>query len=188
MKAILQGGPYDGTALDDNDVNLYTRFIPVGIRQFIMMPPIESWEAVRRGDVDKAGPFDGDSPIYELIRTRNGMEGRYDSVGSTFAAALQQQKAGRQPIPEVEFTGQYFKCYRGDLRDITLPRDYFMITDEKDRKWSCVAVSQAEGESGDLGEMLPLMGGEPLSEPLQIVTLHCDYKDELPAKLADQTD
>ena len=31
MKASLFGGPYDGTALDHNDINLYTRFSPVGM-------------------------------------------------------------------------------------------------------------------------------------------------------------
>lgn len=188
MNAILHGGPYDGTALDHNDINLYTRFVPVGIRKFVLMPPVESWEAVRRGDVDKDGPFDGQCPIYELIRTPSEMEGRYDADGSTFSAAMQEHSEGRQPVPMVEFTGQYFKCYRGDLRDVSPPDDQFNVTDEKDREWVCMAVSRNEGESGGFGEMLSNLGGEPLSEPLRMVTLHCNDKEELPVKLADVID
>ena len=57
MQAMLHGGPYDGIVLDHNDINLYTRFLPVGIRKFVLMPPLKDWDAVRRGDKEKDGPL-----------------------------------------------------------------------------------------------------------------------------------
>lgn len=188
MHATLHGGPYDGLLVDHNDINLYTRFLPVGIRKFILMPPRKEWDAVRRGDVEKDGPFDGSCPLYELVRTHVGMEGRYDADGSVFAEASREYSEGRQPVPHVEFTGQYFKCYRGDMRDVLLPANHFTVTDEKDRKWVCVPVSKEEGESGGFGQLLSMMGGPPLSEPLRVVTLHCNDQAELPVKLSDQID
>ena len=35
MEAKLFDGPYRGVSLDHNDVNLYTQFVPVGIRKFV---------------------------------------------------------------------------------------------------------------------------------------------------------
>ncbi len=185
MDAILFDGPYDGTELDHNDVNLYTQFTPVGSRKFLIMPPRDKWDAVRRGEIPKGGPFDGICPIYELVRTTAGMEGVYDRDGSIFTAAL------RQPIPAAPsfpFTGQYFKCYRGDLRDVSIPDNHFNATDEKEREWVCVPVSRQEGETGGLGEALSHLGGKPSTDPLKIVILHCDDKADLATRLSDQLD
>lgn len=188
MNAVLYGGPYDGTAVDQNDINLYTKYVPVGIRKFVVMPPIDDWDAVRRGDLNRNGPFEGQSSIYELIRTPDGIEGRHDLGGHVFDAAMREQTQGQQPTAKVEFTGQYFKCYRGDLRDVSFRDDCFGVRDEKGREWECIALSREEAESEDIAEMLPHLGGEPLSEPLRIVTLHCEEGGELPAKLADVID
>jgi hypothetical protein len=188
MRARFIGGPYDGIDLDHNDINLYTQFLPIGIRQFVVMPPKSDWDAVRRGELGKEGPFVGDCTTYELVRTSQGIEGRYDADGSIFAEALREFNEGRQSVPHIEFTGQYFKCYRGDLRDVSLPESHFTVADEKGRKWECMSVSKEEGERGGFGEMLSMMGGEPLSEPLRMVILHCNNKAELPSKLTDQID
>jgi hypothetical protein len=188
MQAMLHGGPYDGITLDHNDINLYTRFLPVGIRKFVLMPPLKDWDAVRRGDKDKDGQFDDACPIYELVRTTQGIEGRYDADGSIFAEASREYGEGRQAVPQVEFTGQYFKCYRGDLQDVALPKEHFVVTDEKDREWHCFAVSKEEGETGGFAEMFSRLGGKPSTQPLRLVILLCNDQSELPAKLADQID
>jgi len=185
MEALLNDGPYDGTDLDHNDVNLYTQFVPIGGRKFLIMPPRDKWDAVRHGDLPKGGPFDGVCPIYELVRTTAGMMGMYDPDGSIFTAA------SRQPIPSARtypFAGQYFKCYRGDLRDVSISENHFNVTDEKDREWVCIPVSREEGETGGLGEALLHLGAEPWSEPLKIVIVHCDDKADLATKLSDQLD
>ena len=145
MQATLTGGPYDGTILDHNDIHLYARIYPAGNRKFILLPPRKDWDAVRRDQVDKDGPFDGQQAVYELVKTQRGFEGQHDTDGSTFAEALRE---GRQPVPQVEFTGQWFKCYRGDLSGVAIPAGDFSVTDEKDREWTCVAVSREEGEHG----------------------------------------
>jgi hypothetical protein len=188
MQAVLHGGPYDGICLDHNDVTLYTRFHPVGMRKFILMPPIAVWEEVRRGDRDKNGPFEGECALYELVRTPEGMAGRYDSDGGTLALALKESREGRQPVPQVEFKGQCFKCYRGDMRDVELPPNNFPVVDEKERQWTCVVVSKEEGESGGFGEMLSYLGGEPLDEPLRVAIHYCADKAELRFKLSDEID
>lgn len=54
------------------------------------------------------------------------------------------------PVPQVEFTGQYFQCCRGVDN---LPSDYFDVVDEKDRVWQCVAITRQEGEGS--GRRLP---------------------------------
>jgi hypothetical protein len=41
MKATFSGGPYDGVVLDHNDITLYTRFTPIGIRKFVFLWPQE---------------------------------------------------------------------------------------------------------------------------------------------------
>jgi hypothetical protein len=188
MQATFHGGPYDGVVLDHNDINLYTRFLPVGIRKFVLMPPLKDWEAVRRGEKDKDSQFEDACPVYELVRTTHGMEGRFDADGSIFAEASREYSEGRQPVPQVEFTGQYFKCYRGDLQDVPLPEERFLVTDEKDREWVCFPVSKEEGETGGFAEMLSRLGGKPSDQPLRLVILHCIDRSELPAKLADQLD
>jgi hypothetical protein len=188
MKATFFDGPYDRIVLDHNDINLYTQFLSVGVRKFVFMPPRGQWDAVRRGELEKDGPFNGDCFVYELVPTPNGIEGRYDADGKVFADASQEYREGRQVVPKIEFTGQYFKCYRGDLRDISLPNNHFTVIDDKNRQWACVPVSREEGESGSLAEPLSLMGGEPLSEPLRMVSLHCQDKAELPVALADHID
>ncbi len=190
MKAILDGGPYDGVELDHNDINLYTGFNPIGSRQFLTMPPLKHWDAVRRGEKDKGGPFDDSCPVYELVDTDQGVRGRYDASAKIFVDAIREYQEGRQPIPEVEFTGHYFECYRGDMRDVRLPENYFTVTDEKDRRWVCVPVSREYVDSGvGFKAMMSMMGkGEPLTEPLRSATVLCDDAVELPAKLADFID
>lgn len=188
MQATFHGGPYDGIVLDHNDINLYTRFLPVGIRKFVLMPPLEEWDAVRRGEKGKDGQFEAACPMYELVRTTQGIEGRFDADGSIFAQASREYSEGRQVVPHVEFTGQYFKCYRGDLEDVSLPVEHFVVRDEKDREWVCFPVSKAEGESGGFAEMMSRLGGKPSTQPLRLVILHCNDQAELPSKLADQID
>jgi hypothetical protein len=154
MQATLHGGPYDGIVLDHHDINLYTRFVPVGIHKFVLMPPLNDWDAVRNGDKEKDGQFEETCPIYELVRTAQGMDGRFDVDGRIFSEATRTYGEGLQLVPRAEFTGQYFKCYRGDLENSSLPGRHFVVTDEKDRQWSCFPVSKEEGESVPLGEML----------------------------------
>lgn len=185
-KATFYGGPYDGIMLDHNDMNLYTRHWAIGVRTFLAMPPRTKWDDVRRGDLDKDGPFDEDCPIYELLHTPHGIECRYDDGGS-FDEACREYGEERQVGPQVKFTGQYFKCYRDDSGVISIPDRHFAVIDEKDRQWVCVPVSKTEGEGG-VAEMLSRMGGGPSSKPLRMVILHCEEKTELAAKLADQID
>jgi hypothetical protein len=189
MNAMLHGGPFDGTVLDHNDVNLYTLFHPVGIRKFIIMPPLADWDAVRRGEIDKTGPFTGQRSTYELIHTEDGVEGHFDPDGATMAEAMKEYSEGHQVVPDIPFTGQYYKCYRGDTKD--LPQrtaEHFVVLDEKDREWLCIAVSKEEGESESFAEILAKMGGEPSSQPFRFVSVHCDGLSQLPAKLSDEID
>ena len=188
MNAILIGGLYDGITLDHNDVKLYARFCPVGVRKFIALPPRPNWGPVRRGDLGKDGPFTDERSVYELVRIPVGTEGQYDADGSILATATEELAEDREVVPEVEFTGQYFKCYRGDLRDVSLPANHFAVTDERNRDWVRIAVSGEAGDGDGFAEMVSYMGGEPLSEPLRMTKLHCMDKSELPAKLADQID
>jgi hypothetical protein len=81
-----------------------------------------------------------------------------------------------------------YKCYRGDLRDVSLPANHFAVTDERNREWVRIAVSGEASDGDGFAEMVPYVGGEPLSEPLRMTKLHCIDKSELPAKLADQID
>ena len=178
MQVTLNGGPYDGIVLDHNDIRLYARIQPVGPRNFILLPPRKDWDAVRREEVDKNGPFDGQRAIYEYVKTQHGFKGQHDTDGSTFAEALREYSDGRQPVPQAEFTGQFFKCYRGDLSDVELPAGDFTVTDGKDRQWTCVAVSREEGESS---------GFEGMASRL-VALLHCNDKTELSAKLTDEID
>lgn len=188
MRARFHGGPYDGIDFDHHDINLYTRLMPVGIRTFVLMPPLNEWDAVRRGEKEKDGQFEDASPIYELVRTTHGIEGHFDADGSIFGAASKEYSEGHQAVPQVEFTGQYFKCYRGNLDDVSLPLQHFVVMDEKGREWFCFPVSKEEGESGGFGEMLSRLGGKPSTQPLWQVILHCNDQNELPSRLADQTD
>lgn len=186
MQAKLHGGPYDGIVLDHNDINLYTRFLPVGIRKFVLMPPLKEWDAVRRGEKEKDGQFEEACAMYELVRTTQGMEGRFDADGTNFSEASSEYSEGRQFVPQVDFTGWYFKCYRGDLEDVPLPAERFVVTDEKDREWVCFPVSKEEGETGGFGAMLSRSGGKPSTQLLRLVILHCNDQSELASKLADQ--
>jgi len=179
MKAILNDGPYDGTELDHNDINLYTTFWPVGVRQFIIMPPPSDWDAVRQDQKDKSGPFEGSRPIYELIRTGGTIEGRFDCDGNVFSSAIQEHQEGRQKVPVIEFSGQYFGCWLGKLR--SFPDDYFMVTDEKDREWLCIWLSKEEGEAGG-----PRIALSRFEHGGKFVVLLCDHEDELRGRLSDQ--
>jgi hypothetical protein len=126
--------------------------------------------------------------VYEIVHTPGGVEGQFDADGSVFAAAMKEYREGRQPVPQVEFSGQYYKCYRGDPQDIPRLDGCFNVTDEKDRDWVCVAVSKEQGEEVGFAEMLSRLGGKPSSQPLRLVTLLCESKDDLPRKLSDQID
>jgi hypothetical protein len=152
------------------------------------MPPLKEWDAVRRGDKEKFGQVEDVCPMYELVRTTQGIEGRYDADGSIFAEALKEKKEGRQPVPQVIITGQYFKCYRGDLQEVSVPDDHFVVTDEKDREWICFPVSKEEGETGGFAEIFSRLGGKPSTQPPRLVFLLCNDQSELAAKLADQID
>jgi hypothetical protein len=188
MQARFHGGPYDGIVLDHIDINLYTCFVPVGIRKFILMPPPNEWDAVRRGEKEKDGQFEDACPIYELLRTSQGMKGHFDVDGSVFAEASKEFSEGRQVVPNIEFTGQYFKCYRCEIGDVALPAERFEVTDEKEREWVCCPIPREEGESGGFAEMLSRRGEKSSPQPLRLVILHCDHKSELASKLADQID
>ena len=45
-------------------------------------------------------------------------------------------------MPQVAFTGQYFKCYRGDLEGVSLPENKFVVTDDKEREWVCFHIAK----------------------------------------------
>jgi len=129
MFAKFKGGPYDGIELDHNDINLYTAFTLIGIRKFLLMPPFDKWDAVRRGEIDKNADF-GKRLVYELVRTPLVSVATFDPDGNVFANAVRDQAEGRGPafIPR-PFTGAYYECVRGDWALTQAGR--FSVTDEK---------------------------------------------------------
>jgi hypothetical protein len=188
MSAILRGGPYDGTSLNHNDINLYTRLISVGVREFISLPPPDQWDAVRLGEIEKTGPFKGNCHLYELVRTPEGVVGRYDLDGDILSQAMKEDHEGRQAVPTFPPTGRYYRCYRGDPADLPQRTDrHFDVTDEKSRIWLCVAVTWEEGLSGGFTEGIARLG-KPSSQKSKVVTLLCGDPSELTTKLSDQLD
>jgi hypothetical protein len=190
VKAKVIGGPYDGTELDANDVNLYTKFWPVGHRKFILMPPFDKWDEVRQGTVDKNADL-GMREVYELVRTQDGMSAVHDPSGAVFHAALVDEREGRGPQPVAEpFTGSYYQCIRGKWA-LSRP-GYFAIRDDKDREWACCEIPRHEAERDDvlvgMFEIRAIHEESGTNERLSVSTRHCDSVDELPAQLADVID
>lgn len=188
MIARLKGGPYDGIELDHNDINLYTAFTPIGRRQFLLMPPFDKWNAVRRGEIEKDADF-GMRLVYELVRTPPVSVATFDPDGKVFADAVRDQAEGRGPafVPP-PFTGVYYQCVRGDWALTQAGR--FSVTDEKGRKWACLQVSKEEGEQflGGYSELSQAHDASESTERLQVSTLWVNSADELPVKLADIID
>ena len=199
MLAKFIGGPYDGIALDHNDINLYCTFSRIGGCTFIEMPPFENWEAVRRGDVDKNTPFPKVCLFYQLVRNETGMEARFDENAEALLTAMrEQEQAGSRAVPpSVEFRGTYYRCLRGDVDNlgVTAP-DSFSVRDEKGRNWVCHPVAKEGAASPSLfagiADVLEAQGRSHelglASRGTKVEVLLCDSRDELRRKLADILD
>ncbi len=191
MLAKCKGGPYDGTELDHNDINLYAKIMPVGVRNFVALPAFQNWDAVRRSEIDADKAFDKSSPFYELIRTPDGMDAVYDHGCERFGAANRDEREGRGPKPvEQPFTGSYYQCIRGEWAVGTDGR--FAVTDEKGRTWACKPITRDEGERSDIFADLPELSRahdqSGISDRLIVNTVHCESPGELSATLADHVD
>lgn len=190
MIAKFNCGPYDGIELDHNDMRLYAGFQPVGTRKFVIMPPFDQWDAVRRGEVEK-DDVKGMRLVYELVRTPTGAVATFDSDGSVFVKALNDEREGRGPafVPR-PFTGAYYQCVRGEWA--LPPAGRVSVTDEKGRKWACLKISNKEGERPDLfapvADLMKAHDAAGTDERFQVSTHHCESAHELPAKLADLID
>lgn len=196
MIARFVGGPYDGVELDHNDINLYCQVSPIGLRKFVLMPPLADWEAVKKGDKTKDDQFDMHLS-YELVRTSTGMTANFDDKAERFLQALEEQRQGTQAAPDVPFTGACYKCMRGDVDYLALEQvGFFPITDQKGREWVCHAVSRDEGENANISEqMYPVVEAQGKAHEqgfsrtgTKAPILHCESKEELPARLADILD
>jgi len=196
MIARFVGGPYDGVELDHNDINLYCRFTPIGLRKFVLMPPLADWKAVKKGDKTKEDQFDM-LLSYDLVRTATGMTAYFDDKAERLSQASAEQRQGTQVVPHVPFTGAYYKCMRGDVDYLALEKvGFFPVTDQKGREWVCHAVSRDEAENPNiLEQMYPVVEAQGKAHEqgfsrmgTKVSILHCESKEELPAKLADILD
>lgn len=93
MKAEFFGGPYDGKVLDHNEVNQFTEFarcrLDGGIVHFVLMPPLELWDQIRRGEMPKNSTGDGGKPYpYELCREPSGPKFRDAVQNGRFEEAM----------------------------------------------------------------------------------------------------
>ena len=141
MIVKFTGGPYDGTKIDQKDINRFCNLMPVGIRKYVLMPSPKDWEAVKQGK-NTEGPLHR----YELIRTGIHMEAVYDEKGEVFSTALKEYNESKQIIPEVPFTGQYYCCLHDEGQLNVTRADAFPVIDEKDRNWLCFPYCREEGE------------------------------------------
>ncbi len=190
MLAKFKGGPYDGTELDHNDIRLYTKFMPVAGRQFVVMPANKNWDAIRRGEIEPENAFDESSPFYELIRTPIGMEAIYDHGCEQFGAAHQDESEGRVPAPvEPPFFGAYYQCFRGEW---AFSIDGFSaVVDEKGRTWACREIGHegwGPSNPSDTSRIWAAHRDCGTDERLREVTHHCDSLTDLAAELADEID
>jgi hypothetical protein len=79
MQVVLFGGPYDGTTLYHNDINLYAhKWESFGVQKFLLLPPFQDWKAVRDGDLPKGGPYSGNLVVYEAYEVAGRFEGKLD--------------------------------------------------------------------------------------------------------------
>ncbi len=91
--ALFEGGPYDGMKININHINKYCNMTPIatkrGLRLFVVLPPLQDWERVVKGEIAKEGPFDV-FHCYERKLVPGGAEFHYCS-GETISEALSEQ-------------------------------------------------------------------------------------------------
>jgi hypothetical protein len=91
--ALFEGGPYDGMKININQINKYCNITPIatkrGLRLFVVLPPLQDWERVVKGEIAKEGPFDV-FHCYERKLVPGGAEFHYCS-GETISEALSEQ-------------------------------------------------------------------------------------------------
>lgn len=187
------GGPYDGLKIDHNDVNLYADVTPMPPHAFVTLPPFAYWDAVKRGEIGKNGPFGeltdekpfGESKlIYERVMAANGFQFHFDADGKRYDEAM--YGGGNAPPPQIDDTGRFFKCCR---HMPNLGDGYSTVTDEKDRVWKCKEITKLEFDSGDAAnDILALLGGEPSKDRPQVIVMRCDNELEMQMKLSDVID
>lgn len=189
MKALFERGPYDGVELDHNDINLYTTFYPIGHRQFVLMPPLDQWDAIRRGDKSKHDQFEKLFP-YELIRSPESIRAVFDDNGGLDRALIDERDGRATPqIPTVP-TGKYYLCIQGTW--CRAAADQFTVTDEKGRIWTCQEISRVEAERADVFHNVSELAREhaisKTSESLSWGIEHCEAPFQLAARLANIID
>lgn len=132
MTVTLTGGPYDGTVIDHNGMNLYARFVTAGMRKFLLMPARDRWDLVRESGDKSQG---GEGVFYELIGSPI-REARYDHNAEQFAAAQRDVQEGRIEMPPAPDWSKYlhFIYLRGEM--IQPMAGWSTLTDEKGRRWT----------------------------------------------------
>ena len=90
-----------------------------------------------------------------------------------FAEVARADCKARRRVPNVKRPLQFYRCLRG-VED--LPDTYFSTTDENDRIWRCIAVSQ---EQCFPFEPIPELNGEPATERIHGCIVGCDSLDDL---------
>lgn len=186
MRAKCQGGPYDGLELDHNDINLYLSLRPCGRRTFLFFPPPDQWEAVKHGELSRDGPFNGDCPVYELVRLGDGNAVCiFDPDGSRLWEAGEQ--LARTPAEPVRVPDGYqiVNCWLGKFQGMTLPEPLVVIVDEKDRTWACCSE---EHFSKETEQLLKKVAGDKMDERERFSARACRTREELIHSLSDVLD
>jgi hypothetical protein len=117
-----------------------------------------------------------------------GLEGRHGGEEGIVAEGSNEDSAGRQPMPQTKSNGQYFKCYWGDLQNVSLPKDHLVVPDEKDREWYCFPIPKEEVETEGFAELFSMLGGKPSTHSFRLAIVLSKDQSELPVKLCEQID
>lgn len=193
MKAEFRGGPYDGITLDHNDLNLYGEIAHFGYRSFVLLPPRDQWDAIKRGELESPPP--PEYP-YERIRTQGGVYFQYAGDGA-FEDAFTNQDQIPPGYSVVKSDDTYFRCMRGDASYVVLERaGHFPMEDEKGRTWVCHEVSAEVAQNSrvfegieDMMEAQGELRDKGLSEKgTECCIFACSSRDELLRKLSDVID
>jgi hypothetical protein len=123
-----------------------------------------------------------------LADSIKGLEGRLGAEEAIVGEASNEDSPARQSMPQTKFNGQYFKCYWGDLQNVSLPKDHLSVTDEKDREWHCFPIPKEEVETEGFAELFSMLGGKPSTHPFRLAIVLCKDQAELPVKLTEQLD
>jgi hypothetical protein len=96
-EALFVGGPYDGVKLKIEHVNAYGLINSVGnergLRLFVLLPPLDVWERLIRGEITKDKAFDV-LYCYERKFIPGGAEFHYGSVDTLSQAFAEQSLRG----------------------------------------------------------------------------------------------